>query len=293
MVPNYTPRATPIVPAPPRTSQPPSLTPPRGVPLRGTVTLVTPSDEVALSNQSVILGRSPNCDVCLTDSLVSRQHVRITVSDSAVTIEDLNSANGLYVNGTRIRFSEQLHDGDRILLGTTEISLFNRTGTSLLPRANLSAPTEIPRGAIVQGNLDKTERANAFDVLGRLAEKMLAAGRHLEAERVLYDHMTKVLGGARAGLPVPEGVAKTAIDFALRLANASGRNVWTDYIVELCVITGSVIGVKEIDSFLEAHKKAPADPQLLARYVEAVGARKRQLTGAERDAIERVEALLR
>jgi hypothetical protein len=56
--------------------------------------------------------------------LVSRMHARISVRDDSVVVEDLHSTNGVYVNGVRITHSALLREGDRLLLGTTEISLF-------------------------------------------------------------------------------------------------------------------------------------------------------------------------
>lgn len=51
-----------------------------------------------------ILGRSQDCSLRLPDSqlLVSRYHCRIKVSAPFVTIQDLGSLNGTYINGGRI-----------------------------------------------------------------------------------------------------------------------------------------------------------------------------------------------
>lgn len=64
----------------------------------------------------VVLGRSPDVDVMVPDTGVSRQHCRIADG----VLADLGSTNGTWVNGQRI--SEQaLRDGDRITLGSTEL----------------------------------------------------------------------------------------------------------------------------------------------------------------------------
>jgi len=80
--------------------------------------------EVELREGSLLAGRLPECDVMIDDGLVSRMHARISVRDEQVVVEDLHSTNGVYVNGTRITHSALLREGDRLLLGTTEISLF-------------------------------------------------------------------------------------------------------------------------------------------------------------------------
>lgn len=92
--------------------------------LRAPVSIITPVTELELRDGSVLAGRLPECDVMVDDSLVSRMHARISVRDDSVVVEDLHSTNGVYVNGNRITHSAPLREGDRLLLGTTEISLF-------------------------------------------------------------------------------------------------------------------------------------------------------------------------
>jgi len=88
------------------------------------VSIITPVSEVELREGSLLAGRLPECDVMIDDGLVSRMHARISVRDDSVVVEDLHSTNGVYVNGARITHSALLREGDRLLLGTTEISLF-------------------------------------------------------------------------------------------------------------------------------------------------------------------------
>lgn len=72
---------------------------------------------------SVVLGRDPVCQIVLDSRSykgVSRQHAQITpVPDGEAIwqVSDLNSSNGTYVNGYRIKAEERLHEGDRISLG--------------------------------------------------------------------------------------------------------------------------------------------------------------------------------
>jgi two-component system cell cycle response regulator len=72
-----------------------------------------------------VIGRSPECDICLPDEGVSRQHARLEKDQlGMVTIEDLNSTNGTYFNGVRIN-RHQLRDGDKIQIGSTTILKFS------------------------------------------------------------------------------------------------------------------------------------------------------------------------
>jgi DNA-binding winged helix-turn-helix (wHTH) protein len=49
----------------------------------------------------------------------SRHHARIDVEGSQISIEDLASKNGTFVNGERIRDRTKLQDGDQIVFGRT------------------------------------------------------------------------------------------------------------------------------------------------------------------------------
>lgn len=66
-----------------------------------------------------IIGRAADCDLRLDDILVSRHHARFLASRIGAGIEDLGSANGLYVNGRRRTGLSALHPGDVIQLGGT------------------------------------------------------------------------------------------------------------------------------------------------------------------------------
>jgi predicted component of type VI protein secretion system len=70
-----------------------------------------------------LVGRSRECDVVLADANVSRRHAEVLpAAAGAWTIADLGSTNGVVVNGRRIQGTAPLQPGDRIALGTAEIS---------------------------------------------------------------------------------------------------------------------------------------------------------------------------
>jgi diguanylate cyclase (GGDEF)-like protein len=71
-----------------------------------------------------VMGRSPRTDLQLQDVGVSRSHARLTRVGDDVYVEDLQSANGTYLNGERIAVAQQLRDGDKITLGSTTVLKF-------------------------------------------------------------------------------------------------------------------------------------------------------------------------
>ncbi len=73
-------------------------------------------------NRPVSLGRSSGCEVALNDTECSRRHALINPqAGGEFWIVDLGSTNGTHVNGRRLVRPTQLSNGDRILLGRSEL----------------------------------------------------------------------------------------------------------------------------------------------------------------------------
>ena len=84
-------------------------------------TLVLPDGRrVQLGEDRAIIGRLPDCVIALTDPQVSRHHAEIRRDERGYLVVDLDSMNGIQVNGVRVR-EHLLTDGDVILVGATEI----------------------------------------------------------------------------------------------------------------------------------------------------------------------------
>lgn len=74
-------------------------------------------------DRPVSLGRSSACEISLNDTECSRRHALINPqAGGEFWIVDLGSTNGTHVNGRRLLRPTQLADGDRILLGRTELT---------------------------------------------------------------------------------------------------------------------------------------------------------------------------
>jgi hypothetical protein len=78
-----------------------------------------------LQKSSMVIGRSKDCDIRVSDPNVSRRHAEIRQEGSAYWIVDLDSTNGVSVNG-RASKRAKLDDEDRITLGSTEL-VFRRS----------------------------------------------------------------------------------------------------------------------------------------------------------------------
>ena len=87
---------------------------------REVVTLTVDGTRHTIDQKSIVIGRSKDCDIRLSDPNVSRRHAEVRQEGTAYWLIDLDSTNGSTVNGRRQQRA-RLENDDRITLGSTEI----------------------------------------------------------------------------------------------------------------------------------------------------------------------------
>lgn len=102
-----------------------------GPPLgRSTLYLLFEQRELMLMEGANVIGRAPDATIQIDSPGVSRYHARVIVNDGEATIEDVESKNGTYVNGTRITEPASLSDGGEIRLGAVRLTFRVASATS-------------------------------------------------------------------------------------------------------------------------------------------------------------------
>lgn len=82
---------------------------------------------VELAKEVTTAGRDDNADLLLDDVSVSRHHAIFTRTASGrVTLRDLNSLNGTYVNGARVE-ETTLHSADEVQVGKFKLVFWEAT----------------------------------------------------------------------------------------------------------------------------------------------------------------------
>src|ERR1051326_5443802 len=76
-----------------------------------------------LEKPETVLGRSDEADIQVDDEKVSRKHLKLSLIKSAkgenrAMVTDLNSKNGIFVNGMRA-YEQELRNGDKLKVGDT------------------------------------------------------------------------------------------------------------------------------------------------------------------------------
>ena len=72
---------------------------------------------------SMVIGRSPECELLVDDTYASQQHARLFGKNGAWYVEDLGSTNGTYVNDQKLAAPAMIQPGDRVRIGTTVLEL--------------------------------------------------------------------------------------------------------------------------------------------------------------------------
>jgi predicted component of type VI protein secretion system len=78
---------------------------------------------ITLKPGQLLIGRADECHIRPLGDEVSRRHCLLRVEEQRITVEDLKSRNGSYVNGVRIESVVQLADGDLLRVGPLELKV--------------------------------------------------------------------------------------------------------------------------------------------------------------------------
>jgi pSer/pThr/pTyr-binding forkhead associated (FHA) protein len=260
--------------------------------LSAPVLVVAPDSEHELAQAALTIGRALEADIRLEDTLVSRMHARLVVlEDGGVAVDDLHSTNGVWVNGVRLgRNSQRLREGDRLLIGTYELSVFSarKAEATTRPPPAGRRPRRFdhtsPGDERDAEGAPTTDRADALNIVGRLAERLNRAGNSIEAVRVLSGHLNKVLLGASAGLAVPDTLLDDASRYAMMLFGWTYNASWIDYVVELHLTAQrlpSEASLGALEAALGSSGGTRVDTDLLRYFVDSLAPQRPQMNLSE------------
>src|SRR5882724_2210459 len=248
------------------------------------------------------IGRSTECQLALDDPLVSRRHAVLIVGAESVVIKDLGSRNGVVVNGMRIDTSRILLNGDRIVIGSQEMTLVtwqhdpgfvrrrSRTGSqtlsSVLP-ARVVAPPGDPTS-------DISKKIDSFPLLSTLADKALALGRPEDAERILAALLAEILREVQNEQALPAEIVDQSAQYGVRLAAGTAKGAWVDYVITLYAALRRPCPATIVDELHSVLRKTSAvDLDALRTYVDQLRARASEYGPADRFLLQRIEGLVR
>jgi FHA domain len=266
-----------------------------------------------------VIGRTPDCQLSLDDPLVSRRHALLVVQQNGIFVEDLGSRNGVFVNGTKIEKVLRLKDGDVIKIGGQEMTLHgidegsssppapahHRTRTMQDLQAFIDPPPEsgpadeiledstvVTMSPLVAQNPDR--RVSALSLIGGLADKALALGRSEEAERILSRTLVDLKSKCEAGEELQPELAERAASYAARLAGATGKGMWVEYVFGLYLAQRHLVPGKVVDELYSSVRKVKhTDRASMRAYSQMLREIESGFGPAERFVQQRLEGLER
>jgi predicted component of type VI protein secretion system len=122
---------------------------------------------VRVAGPDFVLGRGAHCELVLADARVSRRHARFEVAaDGRVTLRNLASRNGTWVDGRRIEDAVRLEGGEEIAVGRTRLRASVRVTDAAdepLPEPITGAPVGIVGGGMRQSAVERLVVATLQD----------------------------------------------------------------------------------------------------------------------------------
>jgi NADPH-dependent 2,4-dienoyl-CoA reductase/sulfur reductase-like enzyme len=99
----------------------------------------------SLSQELTSIGRDPRSGIALDDPGVSGLHAQITRYQGALYVRDAGSRNGTWVNRTQVTVPHRLTNGDRVLIGNTELVFVSTAPPASAPHPSYVAPSRPPQ----------------------------------------------------------------------------------------------------------------------------------------------------
>ncbi len=164
-----------------------------------------PNGEQRLLKSDVVrIGRDPSNDLVLIgDAKVSRSHAELALRDGQWQLIDLGSSNGTKVNGRRTE-KHPLRDGDRILIGTSELVY--------LAGDDPNATEAGTQGSAAGIDVSQREREVLALVAGGFTDKEIGEQLFISASTV-RSHLDRI--GDKTGLRRRAELTRLALDLGL------------------------------------------------------------------------------
>jgi hypothetical protein len=240
--------------------------------------------EYEVGSREIIVGRDDDCHVKLDDERASRRHASFRVAHDTLWVRDLGSRNGVLVNGRRIDSETALRVDDVVTIGGQEIRV-------LASRVKSGRTTRVSADTL--SGEDAVARAPSLDDSWDAADRAFARNDVTEAERVVSERLSATYVAVASG-HMDGSRLDAPSRHALRLASATGRAKWIDWVFRAHEAAKKVLPLpilEELDRVARATRYKVGSP--MKSYVELLTRQSSALTASERFVASRIQALYR
>lgn len=158
-----------------------------------------------LTQRQTLVGRSRRCVIVLESRLASREHCVLERSGAALTLIELGSKNGTWVNGERVTRRRQLATGDEVRIGSDHLEVIeNARPAEGEPRRQVETLRMARKPSDEQFEDDSTatvDHASVLDLAEVLLETAGGPDQRPQTTRVILAAVDELLD--HAGLTQP------------------------------------------------------------------------------------------
>jgi len=212
-----------------------------------------------------VIGREPGCDVIVNSQGVSRRHARLTVAETSVEIEDLNSTSGTFLSGAQLSGRTQLQTPASLHLGHLPFTLSpsspEPTSSSTSQKGNYeigySLNVKPAPGHFFAGGF-AAQSQQRLEMLYELPLQFAAESNLRRLYRLILDRLMALIPGAVRGAillkesdsgklalraSVPENLPPISRSLILRAITERQGFIWEEKPCELQDMSASMIAI--------------------------------------------------
>ena len=254
-------------------------------------TLLIQGNPIPIDARPLIIGRGERCHVMLDDALVSRQHAKVWLQMNRVFVDDLNSRNGVFVNHTRITRPTALHDGDRVLIGPYEASVFlgafgdddarapddarvtvvpPRTVSCEMRAVTTRSDEDVPSAQDPSSGPAASTHRDMIEMVGIVVRRLLDNGYEQRARSLLFSEIETAIRKSQAGCLEFEDLTALA-DLCLNLeADYHLHGQWLDAVLHLFIGARTVMAAATARRFANFVAVSSCKARLLIEYQQLI-----------------------
>src|ERR1044071_9461884 len=142
----------------------------------------------AVNEETLIIGRETNADLCIADASVSRRHSRIEKTEEGFVITDLESLNGTFINDVPIK-TRLLEHGDRVRIGESQFLFLTHEGEA----TSKSSDVRLDEAHVASGSTVQIRFDDAVYLMARDLSVLLKVSTTINSIRGLDDLLERLL----------------------------------------------------------------------------------------------------